>query len=68
MLDPALEAVEEAVDDRDPAAFEETFERLTATCNACHLAEDVAFIHVAPPVTRGSSVRPAGPGSNAERD
>lgn len=63
MLDPALEAVEEAISARDPAAFEETFERLTATCNACHLAEDVGFIHVAAPGTRGSSVRPAPTGT-----
>lgn len=59
MLDPALEAVEEAIEDRDPAAFDETFARLTATCNACHMAEDVAFIHVAVPDQRRSSVRPA---------
>lgn len=58
MLDPALKAVEEAIDARDPAAFDETFARLTATCNACHLAEDVGFIHVGTPERRLSSVRP----------
>ena len=59
MLDPALEAVEDAIQARDPEAFDESFRRLAATCNACHRAEDVAFVHIATPERRRSSVRPA---------
>lgn len=57
MLDPALEAVEAAVEARDAAAFDPAFAHLTATCNACHLAEDVRFIHVATPTHRTSAIR-----------
>src|SRR5690606_7993248 len=57
MLDPALEAVEAAVDARDAAAFDSAFAHLTATCNACHLAEDVRFIHVITPTHRTSAIR-----------
>lgn len=57
MLDPALEAVETAIDARDAAAFDSAFAHLTATCNACHLAEDVRFIHVVTPTHRTSAIR-----------
>lgn len=59
MLEPALAAVQAAVDARDPAAFKTAFTQLTATCNACHQAEDVAFIQVATPTQRRGSVRAA---------
>lgn len=57
MLGPALEAVAEAVESRDAAAFEAAFGELTATCNACHRAEGVAFLHVVPPEHRRSSIK-----------
>jgi len=59
MLEPAMDAVQAAIEGRDPVGFDAAFERLTASCNACHLAEEVAFIHVGPPGHRRSSVRPA---------
>lgn len=57
MLEPALGAVQAAVEARDPGAFDASFAQLTATCNACHGAEDVAFIHVATPTQRPGSVQ-----------
>lgn len=70
MLGPALDAVAEAVESRDAAAFEAAFAELTATCNACHRAEDMAFLHVAPPEYRRSSIRqaPQAPRQDHDRD
>lgn len=59
MLDHALDTVEDAVEERDPEAFDKAFAQLAATCNTCHKAEDVGFVHVALPEYRRSSVRPA---------
>lgn len=59
MLEHALDVVEDAVEARDPEAFDKAFAHLTATCNACHLAEQVGFIHVAVPDQKRSSVRAA---------
>lgn len=58
MLEGALPGVEEAIIARDPALFTERFNVLTTTCNACHQAERVPFVHVRPPSVRMS---PAGP-------
>ena len=57
MLEPALNKVKSAVSAEDADAFGQAFQTLTATCNACHLAEDVPFIHVAIPAQRTSSIR-----------
>lgn len=57
MLGPALDEVKAAVSRQDADAFGQAFQSLTATCNACHLAEKVPFIHVAEPEQRVSSVR-----------
>lgn len=57
-LDGVLPGVEEAIKAKDPALFAERFSVLTATCNACHQAERVPFIHVRPPSVRTS---PTGP-------
>ncbi len=58
MLEGALRGVEEAIIAKDPALFTERFGVLTATCNACHHAERVGFVHVRPPTVR---VSPTGP-------
>jgi hypothetical protein len=58
MLEGALRGVEEAITAKDPALFAERFGALTATCNACHQAERVPFIHVRPPTVRSSPVGP----------
>lgn len=57
MLGPALDEVKAAVFRQDADAFGQAFQSLTATCNACHLAEEVPFIHVAEPEQRVSSIR-----------
>jgi cytochrome c556 len=61
MLAPAVERVRGAVARKDAAAFAEAFATLTQTCNACHVAEKMAFVHVVPPVQRVSPVRVPAP-------
>ncbi|MBI5472306.1 MAG: hypothetical protein HY961_08175 [Ignavibacteriae bacterium] len=41
-----------AIEKQDSSLFWNRFGALTSTCNACHEAEKVAFINVAPPETR----------------
>ena len=53
----ALSAVDQAIAARDAALFDERFDVLTASCNACHAAEKVAFFHVATPTVRTSVLR-----------
>jgi cytochrome c556 len=65
MLAPALAGVRAAVERSDEAAFASAFATLTQTCNACHVAEQVPFIQVAPPTQRHSPVVPrSGSGSD----
>ncbi|MCK9489991.1 MAG: hypothetical protein M0Q42_11505 [Xanthomonadales bacterium] len=64
MLEPALDQVKAGVSAQDATAFEQAFATLAASCNACHLAEDVSFIRVATPAQRVSSIR-SDPESNA---
>lgn len=45
-----------AIEERDGAALDTAFTGLTETCNACHAAEKVGFVHVAPPTERHSPV------------
>lgn len=56
MLEPALLGVEDALAAGSARAFAEQFELLTTTCNNCHAAEGVRFIHVQPPAFRACSV------------
>ncbi|MEW6776521.1 MAG: hypothetical protein AB1405_09530 [Bdellovibrionota bacterium] len=58
MIEGPLAGMEEAIAAKDAALFAERFRTLTATCNACHQAERVPFVHVRPPPAR---VSPAGP-------
>ena len=57
MLEPSLDALAAAVRDKDAQAFSGRFDALTATCNACHVAESVSFVTVVPPVHRTTVVR-----------
>lgn len=52
-----LPEVEAAIDKQDSSLFWNRFGALTSTCNACHEAEKVAFVNVAPPLMRMSPVR-----------
>jgi hypothetical protein len=57
MLADAILQVRSAIDKRDGPALEGALGSLTATCNACHRAEEVPFITVAPPTVRAVPVR-----------
>lgn len=56
MIEPALNAVDDAAQAGSPEQFRAAFERLTATCNACHGAERVGFMQVQPPRERVSPI------------
>lgn len=56
MLSGAVTQVRTAIAQHDASGFATAFGSLTATCNACHLAERVPFIRIAPPLTRTSIV------------
>lgn len=60
VLEGSLPAVEEAIRTKDPARFANAFKLLTESCNACHKAEKVPFIHVSPPSIRHSVVSSGG--------
>jgi hypothetical protein len=51
MMDPAIRNVQEALAKKDAAAFAEAFDRLSASCNACHAAAGVSFLHIQRPKT-----------------
>jgi hypothetical protein len=46
MLDGAVSTLRSAIERRDGPAMDAALATLTATCNACHQAERVPFIHV----------------------
>lgn len=56
MLDAVLPAVRAAITAKNAEAFAPAFSTLTATCNACHQAEQVPFITVRPPTVRFAPV------------
>jgi hypothetical protein len=58
MLDGALSMVDNAIKVKDARLFGERFAGLTATCNACHQAEKMAFVVIRPPLVRVSPVGP----------
>ncbi len=58
-LEEPVRAMKAVLEARDAAGFEPAFATLTARCNACHAAEQVAFIHIAAPTIRVSPVAPA---------
>lgn len=43
MLDPALDSMNAAIKQKDPAAFKNSYILLTNTCNSCHRANDFEF-------------------------
>jgi len=55
MFDGPLKDVEDAIAKKDVTAFKQRFNSLTSTCNACHAAENLAFIKVGPPRDRAHS-------------
>jgi cytochrome c556 len=68
MLDGAVTTVRDAIAAQDGPAMDAALEGLTETCNACHEAERVPFIRVAPPNARLSPVDPgAHPSTDREQ-
>jgi hypothetical protein len=58
LLEQELPALQGAIELEDAEAAEVRFDMLTASCNTCHEAEDVAFIRVAPPQRRLAPLTP----------
>jgi hypothetical protein len=56
MLAGAVGQVKAAIGNRDGSALDAAISSLTTTCNACHRAEEVSFITVAPPTVRVAPV------------
>ncbi|MBS0569663.1 MAG: hypothetical protein JSS28_03580 [Proteobacteria bacterium] len=51
IMDPAIRGVQQALEKKDPAAFAKAFDRLSASCNACHKVAGVDFLHIQRPRT-----------------
>jgi len=51
IMDPAIRDVQEALAKKDPAAFASAYDRLSASCNACHAKAGVEFLHIQRPKT-----------------
>ncbi|KAB2931635.1 MAG: cytochrome c [Leptonema illini] len=59
MIEQPIAALKRAIEERDPAGFTARFADLTRTCNTCHTAEKVEFMHVQPPTVRISPIHGA---------
>jgi hypothetical protein len=59
MMEPALLGMEKALERRNQLSFRQAFQHLTATCNACHVAEKVGFMVVQPPEGITSLIHPS---------
>ncbi|MBX3039441.1 MAG: hypothetical protein KF789_01885 [Bdellovibrionaceae bacterium] len=57
MIYPSLDALEKTVILKDPIQFKSAMKGLKNTCNACHSAEKVPFIHVEFPLQRLSPIK-----------
>lgn len=51
MLNPALDSVNNAIQQKDPASFKNSYTLLTAACNNCHKEVDYSFNEVKNPET-----------------
>lgn len=51
IMDPAIRNVQEALAKKDGAAFANAYDRLSASCNACHATAGVEFLHIQRPQT-----------------
>src|SRR3989338_10230654 len=56
MIFPSLEELKKSVSEKNIRKFNQSYSRLTITCNACHHDEKVNFIHVAAPKHRLSPI------------
>lgn len=51
IMDPAILDVQGALAKKDKAAFASAYDRLSASCNACHAKAGVGFLHIRRPKT-----------------
>ena len=52
IMDPAVRGVQDALAKQDKAAFEAAFDRLSASCNACHQVAGAGFLVIQRPRTK----------------
>lgn len=50
-MNPGINTVQQALEQRDKAAFARAYDRLSAACNACHTEAGVEFLHIQRPKT-----------------
>lgn len=51
IMNPAVRGVQDALAKKDKAAFASAYDRLSASCNACHATAGVEFLHIQRPKT-----------------
>lgn len=51
IMDPAIAGMKAALAKKDKAEFARAFDRLSASCNACHATAGVQFLHIQRPQT-----------------
>ena len=54
---PSSKELEQAIALKERPRFDKGFSAMTAACNVCHVAENIASFHVVPPTHRQSSIR-----------
>jgi len=52
MIDPAMDAIEKAIREKDASAFDRSYTLLTADCNTCHQALKYGFNVIVIPTTK----------------
>lgn len=52
IMNPAIRGVQEALARKDRKAFDAAYDRLSASCTACHQVAGVGFLHIQRPRTR----------------
>jgi hypothetical protein len=60
ILEPPVNAVRAAIEEKSPSSFKASFASLTEACNQCHVMERVPFARVVYPSVRLSPVRLSG--------
>lgn len=51
IMSPAIHTVQQALEQRDKAAFARAYDRLSAACNACHTEAGAGFLQIQRPKT-----------------
>ena len=51
IMDPAVRGMQKALEKKDRPEFANAYDRLSASCNACHARAGVGFLHVQRPKT-----------------